>query len=78
MTKGTVVRPHLEAIAPAHAPVAVLVPRHDRELAHLVGAAQLEIESKLESDSSHFSFKRLDPGSVNLGFMGSTCTALPG
>jgi len=43
----------------------------------LGGAAQVEIESKIESTSSYFSFKRLVPGGFNLGLIGSTCTAPP-
>jgi len=34
-------------------------------------AAQLEIESKFESSQSHFSFRRLDPGALNVGLVGS-------
>ena len=35
------------------------------------------MKAKLESGSSHFSFKRLVPGSFNLGLIVSTCTAIP-
>jgi hypothetical protein len=38
---------------------------------------QVEFESKLESGLSYVGFKRLVPGGFNLGFIGSTCTALP-
>ena len=41
-------------------------------------AAQVEFESKFESDLKCFSFKRLVPGTFNTGLIGSTCTALPG
>jgi hypothetical protein len=40
-------------------------------------AAQVEFESKFESSLPYFSCKRLIPGGLNLGFIGSTCTALP-
>jgi len=43
-------------------------------------AAQVEIENKIEaveSNLSYFSFKRLIPGAFNVGWIGSTCTALP-
>ena len=39
--------------------------------------AEVEIEAKFESASSHYSFQRSDPGAVNVGLIGSTCTALP-
>jgi hypothetical protein len=35
------------------------------------------LKAEVESIVSHFSFKRLVPGSFNLGLIGSTCTALP-
>jgi len=35
------------------------------------------MKTKLESSSSSFSFKSLDPGAFNVGFIESTCTALP-
>ena len=38
---------------------------------------KLKLKAKFESRSSHFSFKRLDPGGLNVGLMESTCTALP-
>ena len=38
---------------------------------------KLNLKATLESSISHFSFKRLVPGTFNLGFIGSTCTALP-
>jgi len=38
---------------------------------------KLNLKPKLESGSSNRSFKRLVPGGLNLGFIGSTCTALP-
>jgi hypothetical protein len=37
----------------------------------------LELKAKLESSSSHFTFKRLAPGPFNMGFIWSTCTGLP-
>ena len=50
----------------------------------LVGAAvavvwrrKLKLKANFESGSSHFSFKRSDPGACNADFIGSTCTALP-
>jgi len=36
------------------------------------------LKAEVESIISHTSFKRLVPGGFNLGFIGSTCTALPG
>jgi hypothetical protein len=43
-------------------------------------AAQFEPESKIEAKLktvlSYSSFKRLVPGALNMGFVGSTCTAL--
>jgi hypothetical protein len=38
----------------------------------------LNLRAKFESSMLQFSFKRLVPGGFNLGFIGSTCTALPG
>ena len=38
---------------------------------------KLKLKVKFESGPSYFSFKRLDPGAFNMGFIGSTCTALP-
>jgi hypothetical protein len=37
----------------------------------------LNLKSNIESGSSHFSFKRVVPGGLNMGFIGSTCIALP-
>jgi len=46
--------------------------------AHRLGVAALvEFKAKFESRSSHFSFKRPDPGAFNVGSIGSTCTFLP-
>jgi hypothetical protein len=36
------------------------------------------LKAKFEGGSSQFSFKRLVPGSFNLGLIGSTCTTLLG
>ena len=48
----------------------------------LAAAAQVEIESKIDAKLKaihpQVSFKRLVPGAFNVGFIGSTCTALPG
>ena len=53
-------------------------PPEDEAVAHdLDVAAQVEIEAKLESSLSYSSFKRLVPGALNVGLIGSTCTALP-
>ena len=38
---------------------------------------KLKLKAKFESSLSYYSFKRLDPGAFNVGFIGSTCTALP-
>jgi hypothetical protein len=38
---------------------------------------KMKLKVKLEGSLSHFSFKRLAPGPFNMGFIGSTCTALP-
>jgi len=38
---------------------------------------KLNLKAEVDSSISHFSFKRLVPGGFNLGFIGSTCTALP-
>jgi len=38
---------------------------------------KLKLKAKLENSLSYFSFKRLVPGTFNVGLMGSTCTALP-
>jgi hypothetical protein len=35
------------------------------------------LKAKLGSSLSYFSFKSLVPGAFNVGFIGSTCTALP-
>ena len=40
-------------------------------------AARVEFEGKFESIFSSSSFKRLDPGAFNVGFIGSSCTPLP-
>jgi len=37
----------------------------------------LILKAKYEACSSNVSFKSLLPGAFNVGFMGSTCTALP-
>ncbi len=42
---------------------------------HLVVAAKVDIE--IESGSSYDSFKSLDPGAFNVGFIGLRCSALP-
>ena len=39
---------------------------------------KLNLKAKHESSSSHFPFKSLVPGAFNMGFIASTCTALPG
>jgi len=36
------------------------------------------MKAKFESGSSYLSFKRSDPGAINVGLIGGTCTALPG
>jgi hypothetical protein len=38
---------------------------------------KLNLKAKFEGDSSYYSFKRSVPGSFNMGFIGSTGTALP-
>jgi len=38
----------------------------------------LNFKAEVESSISQFGFKRSVPGAFNLGFIGSTCTALPG
>jgi len=40
-------------------------------------AAQPDFKAKFESGPSYFSFRRLVPGAVNVGFTGSACTSLP-
>jgi hypothetical protein len=35
------------------------------------------LKAEVESSMSHLSFKRLVPGGSDLGFIRSTCTALP-
>ena len=37
----------------------------------------LKFKANIESGSSYFNFKSLVPGAFNMGFIGSTCTALP-
>ena len=37
----------------------------------------LDLKAEVESSISKFSFKRLVPGGFNLGFAGSSSTALP-
>ena len=37
----------------------------------------LNLKAKFEGGSPYDGFKRLVPGAVNMGFIGSTCTALP-
>jgi len=43
----------------------------------MVQRRNLNLKAKVESGSSHFSFKRSVPGGFNVGLIGSTCTALP-
>ena len=53
-------------------PVPLAVPAHVE--------SESKIEAKLrriESSLSYFSFKSLVPSGVNVGLIGSTCTALP-
>jgi hypothetical protein len=38
---------------------------------------KLNLLANFESGSPYFNFKRLVPGGFNMGFIGSTCTALP-
>jgi hypothetical protein len=38
---------------------------------------KFNLKAEVERSTSHFSFKRVVPGGFNLGFIGSTCTALP-
>jgi len=38
---------------------------------------KLNLKAEVESSMSHLSFKRLVPGGSDLGFIRSTCTALP-
>jgi len=38
---------------------------------------KLKLKAKLETSLLYYSFKHLIPGGFNLGFTGSTCTALP-
>jgi hypothetical protein len=38
---------------------------------------KLNLKAQVQSSASQFSFKRLVPGGLNLGLIGSTCTALP-
>jgi len=38
---------------------------------------KLNLKAEVESSISQYSFKRLVPGGFSLGFIGSTCTALP-
>ena len=39
---------------------------------------KLILKAKVESGPSYLSFKSAGPGAFNTGFIGSTCTALPG
>ena len=77
---GGSTRPHLVGL-PGAVAVHMRVEARAAELAHPVAqvvAAQVKFESKLESGSSTFSFKRFVLGAFNAGLIGSTCTALPG
>jgi hypothetical protein len=38
---------------------------------------KLQLKAKFEIEPSYLSFKSIDPGAVNTGFIGSTCTAVP-
>jgi hypothetical protein len=38
---------------------------------------KLQLKANLESGPSYISFKSLDQGAFNPGFIGCTCTALP-
>ena len=38
---------------------------------------RLNLKPKIESSLLHFSFKSLVPGGFDMGFIGSTCSALP-
>jgi len=38
---------------------------------------KLRLKAKIESGSSHFSFKRSVPGGFNVSFKGTTCAASP-
>ena len=42
-----------------------------------VAAQVVVLKAKLDSSLSYYSFERLFPGAFNVGFIGSTCTALP-
>jgi hypothetical protein len=42
-----------------------------------VVAALVDLKAMIESSQSHLSFKRLVLGGFSLGFIGSSCTALP-
>jgi len=56
---------------------AALTQRLRGRVLDLAVAAQAEFESKVSRRSSYYSCKRLAPGAFNMGFIGSTCTALP-
>jgi len=43
----------------------------------LVGAAQVDIETKIYSSPSYHGFKSMGPGAFNMALIGSTCTGLP-
>ena len=42
-----------------------------------VSRRKLNFKGKFDSRTSYFSFKSMDPGGFNTGFIGSTCTASP-
>jgi len=43
----------------------------------MVWRRKLNLKAKVEGSLSHFSFKSLVLGGFNVGWIGSTCTALP-
>jgi len=56
---------------------ALLGRQHGAQPQPVVWRRKLKMKAKVESIISHFSIKRLVPGGFNMGFVGSTCTALP-
>jgi hypothetical protein len=49
--------------------------RHDT--CSVMERRKLNLKAKLETSQSYFSVKSLNPGALNVGSIGSTCTALP-
>jgi len=51
--------------------------RSNAPLISVLYRRKLNLKAKFEGGSSYYSCKRVVPGAFNMGFIGSTCAALP-